>query len=131
MLFFGPISSLFDLATFGVLFWVIEANTASEHAVFQSGWFIEGLLSQTLIVYMLRTRKIPFLQSSPGGPVLVNTIIVMIAAVLLPFSAIGSAIGLVPVPLGYFFWLVGILLAYCLAVQVLKNWYLARFRSWI
>jgi P-type Mg2+ transporter len=131
MLFLGPISSLFDLATFGVLFWLFEANTAAQHPVFQSGWFIEGLLSQTLIVYLLRTRKIPFMQSWPGGPLLTSTVIVMILAVVLPFSFIGSAIGLVPLPRNYFFWLSGILLAYCLAVQVIKKWYLARFKSWI
>jgi Mg2+-importing ATPase len=131
MLFLGPLSSLFDLATFGILFWVIEANKGGQHAVFQSGWFIEGLLSQTLIVYMLRTRKIPFIQSWPGGPLLISTVIVMIVAAVLPFSAIGSAIGLVPVPPVYFFWLGGILLTYCLAVQVLKKWYLSRFKNWI
>jgi Mg2+-importing ATPase len=131
MLFLGPLSSLFDLATFGILFWVIEANPGGQRAVFQSGWFIEGLLSQTLIVYMLRTRKIPFVQSRPGGPLLISTISVMIVAAVLPFSAIGSAIGLVPVPPVYFFWLGGILLTYCLAVQVLKRWYLSRFKNWI
>jgi Mg2+-importing ATPase len=131
MLFLGPLSSLFDLATFGILFWVIEANPGGQRAVFQSGWFIEGLLSQTLIVYMLRTRKIPFIQSWPGGPLLISTISVMIVAAVLPFSAIGSAIGLVPVPPVYFFWLGGILLTYCLAVQVLKKWYLSRFKNWI
>ena len=131
MLFLGPLSSLFDLATFGVLFWVIGASAAGQHALFQSGWFIEGLLSQTLIVYMLRTRKIPFVQSWPGGPLLVSTVSVMIVAAMLPFSAIGSAIGMVPVPPVYFVWLGGILLAYCLAVQVLKKWYLTRFKGWI
>jgi Mg2+-importing ATPase len=131
MLFLGPLSSLFDLATFGILFWVIKANTGGQHAVFQSGWFIEGLLSQTLIVYMLRTRKIPFVQSWPGGPLLISTITVMIVAAVLPFSTIGFAIGLVPVPPVYFFWLGGILLTYCLAVQVLKKWYLSRFKGWI
>jgi Mg2+-importing ATPase len=119
------------VATFGILFWVLEANTPAQQAVFQSGWFIEGLLSQTLIVYMLRTRKIPFIQSWPGGPLLTSTVIVMIVAAVLPFSPIGSAIGLVPLPPIYFFWLGGILLAYCLTVQVLKKWYLLKFKSWI
>jgi Mg2+-importing ATPase len=131
MLFLGPISSLFDLATFAVLFWAIGVNVAAPQATFQSGWFIEGLLSQTLIVCMLRTRKIPFVQSWPGGPLLISTVIVMVIAAVLPFSRIGSAIGFVPVPLDYFFWLGGILLAYCLAVQGIKKWYLERFNSWI
>jgi len=131
MLFLGPISSLFDLVTFAILFWLIGPNVQARQAVFQSGWFIEGLLSQTLIVCMLRTRKIPFVQSWPGGPLLISTVIVMMVAVALPFSSIGSAIGFVPVPLGFFFWLAGILLAYCLAVQGIKRWYLYRFKSWI
>jgi len=131
MLFLGPISSMFDLATFGVLSWLIEVNSGTQHAVFQSGWFIEGLLSQTLIVYMLRTRKVPFIQSWPGGPLLTSTMIVMLVAVLLPFSLIGSAIGFVPLPPIYFFWLGGILLTYCVAVHAIKKWYLARFKSWI
>jgi Mg2+-importing ATPase len=131
MLFLGPISSVFDLATFGVLFWLLQANTIGRHSVFQSGWFIEGLLSQTLIVYMLRTRKIPFIQSRPGGPLLISTVIVMVVGLVLPFSFIGSAIGFVPLPPVYFFWLGGILLAYCLAVHAIKKWYLARYKSWI
>jgi Mg2+-importing ATPase len=131
MLFLGPISSLFDLATFAVLFWIFQANSVIKHPVFQTGWFIEGLLSQTLIVYMLRTRKIPFVQSWPSGPLLISTVIVMIVAVVLPFSFTGSAIGFVPLPPVYFFWLGGILLAYCLAVHAIKKWYLGRFKSWI
>jgi P-type Mg2+ transporter len=131
MLFLGPISSLFDLVTFGVLFWIFEASTATQHPVFQTGWFIEGLLSQTLIVYMLRTRKIPFVQSWPGGPLLISTMVVMMVAAMLPFSFIGSAIGFVPLPPVYFLWLGGILLSYCLAVHAVKKWYLARFKSWI
>lgn len=130
MLFLGPISSMFDLATFGILFWIFEANTVTNHPVFQTGWFIEGFLSQTLIVYMLRTRKIPFVQSWPGGPLLISTVVMMVAVVL-PFSFIGSAIGFVPLPPFYFFWLGGILLTYCLAVHAVKKWYLARFTSWI
>lgn len=131
MLLLGPISSLFDLVTFGILFRLFEGDTVAQHTLFQSGWFIEGLLSQTLIVYFLRTRKIPFVQSSPGGPLLTSTLIVMMAAVVLPFSFIGSAIGFVPLPPAYFLWLGGILVSYCLAVQVVKRWYLARFGSWI
>jgi Mg2+-importing ATPase len=131
MVVLGPVSSLFDLATFGVLFWLLGANVFAKQAVFQSGWFMEGLLSQTLIVCMLRTRRIPFFQSWPSAPVLISMVLVMIIAVTLPFSSIGSAIGLVQVPLSYFFWLGGILLAYCLATQFVKQWFLYQFKSWI
>jgi Mg2+-importing ATPase len=131
MLLVGPVSSLFDLVTFGVLFSLLGADAVAQHAVFQSGWFVEGLISQTFIVCMLRTRKIPFLQSWPGGPLLVSTILAMIIGAVLPFSIVGSAIGLVPLPRSYFLYLGGILLAYCLSVQLLKCWYLKQFRSWI
>jgi Mg2+-importing ATPase len=131
MLLVGPVSSLFDLVTFGVLFSLLGSNAVAQQAVFQSGWFVEGLMSQTLIVCMLRTRKIPFLQSWPGGPLLVSTILAMMIAAILPFSVVGSAIGLVALPRSYFLYLGGILLAYSLSVQLLKRWYLKQFRSWI
>jgi P-type Mg2+ transporter len=131
MLFLGPISSVFDIVTFGVLWWIIGANTAEKQALFQSGWFVEGLLSQTLIVYMIRTRRIPFFQSWPCGPLLATTIVTMAVGATLPFSPIGSAIGLVNLPLVYFFWLGGVLLGYCLLVQAVKSWFLHRFKAWI
>ena len=68
MLFFGPVSSIFDYVTFGLMFFVLKANTPEHQSLFQSAWFVEGLLSQTLIVHMIRTRKIPFLQSNPRRP---------------------------------------------------------------
>ena len=131
MLFLGPISSVFDLVTFGVLIWIIGANTVAKQALFQSGWFVEGLLSQTLIVHLLRTRRFPFLQSWPGGPLLATTVVAMVVAAILPFSWVGWAIGLVQLPTVYFFWLGGILLAYCLVVQAVKRWFLCRFKAWI
>ena len=67
MVFFGPISSIFDVLTFSLMWWVFKANTPEMQTLFQSGWFVEGLLSQTLIVHMIRTRKIPFIQSRPSG----------------------------------------------------------------
>ncbi|WP_162873566.1 cation transporting ATPase C-terminal domain-containing protein, partial [Klebsiella pneumoniae] len=65
MVFFGPISSIFDVLTFSLMWWVFKANTPDMQTLFQSGWFVEGLLTQTLIVHMIRTRKIPFIQSRP------------------------------------------------------------------
>ena len=68
MLFFGPVSSIFDYATFAVLWYVFGARTVGQASLFQSGWFVEGLLSQTLIVHMIRTRRIPFIQSRASWP---------------------------------------------------------------
>lgn len=131
MFVFGPLSSVFDLATFALLWWLFGVGTGEQRAFFQSGWFVEGLISQTLIVHMIRTRKIPFWQSWACPPLLATTIVVMLAGAILPFTAIGSAIGLVRLPLVYFLWLSGILVAYCLLTQVVKTWFLRRYRSWI
>ncbi len=73
MVFFGPISSIFDILTFGLMWWVFHANTVEMQTLFQSGWFIEGLLSQTLIVHMIRTRRIPFVQSRAARPLFAMT----------------------------------------------------------
>ncbi|WP_237727311.1 cation transporting ATPase C-terminal domain-containing protein, partial [Cronobacter dublinensis] len=79
---------------------------------------------------MLRTRKIPFIQSRAALPVLVTTFIVMAVGVAIPFSPLGHWIGLVPLPLAYFPWLAGILFAYCVVAQLMKRFYIRRFGQW-
>ncbi|EOL8971295.1 magnesium-translocating P-type ATPase [Cronobacter dublinensis] len=130
MLWIGPTSSLFDIATFAVMWFVFAANTPAMQSLFQSGWFVEGLLSQTLVVHMLRTRKIPFIQSRAALPVLVTTFIVMAVGVAIPFSPLGHWIGLIPLPLAYFPWLACILFAYCVVAQLMKRFYIRRFGQW-
>jgi Mg2+-importing ATPase len=127
MLFFGPVSSIFDYVTFGLLFFVLKANTPAQQSLFQSGWFVEGLLSQTLIVHMIRTRKIPFLQSSPALSLALATAAVMAVGVILPFTPFGRSLGMVALPLRFFGWLVGILLAYAALAQGVKSWYVRRY----
>ena len=103
-----------------------------EHqTLFQSGWFIEGLLSQTLIVHMIRTRKVPFIQSCASWQVTGLTLLIMPIGILLPFTPFGSSIGLEALPLSYFPWLIGILLSYCILTQLIKNWYIHRFTKWL
>lgn len=130
MLWIGPTSSLFDITTFALMWYVFAANTPEMQSLFQSGWFVEGLLSQTLVVHMLRTRKIPFIQSRAALPVLLTTACVMIAGVLLPFSSLGASIGLTPLPWSYFPWLVATLCGYCLVAQGMKTLYIKRFGQW-
>jgi len=127
MLFFGPVSSVFDYATFALLFFVFKANTPARQSLFQSGWFVEGLLSQTLIVHMIRTRKIPFLQSSPSLPLALTTAAVMAVGIALPFSPFASSFGMVPLPSQFFAWLLVILLAYAALAQIVKSWYVRRY----
>ncbi|MCB6971799.1 MULTISPECIES: magnesium-translocating P-type ATPase [Butyricimonas] len=131
MIYIGPISSIFDIATYLVMWYVFKCNSPEHQALFQSGWFIEGLLSQTLIVHMIRTRKIPFIQSTASWPVVGLTLLIMVVGIILPFSNVGAAIGLVPLPWSYFPWLVVILLSYCVLTQVIKQWYIKRFTRWL
>ncbi len=130
MVCLGPTSSIFDIATFALMWFVFAANSPDRQALFQSGWFLESLLSQTLVVYMLRTRKIPFLQSTPTLPVLLMTGLVMLFGLYIPFSFLGHIVGLEPLPLTYFPWLVGILLCYCLVTQFAKQQYIRLFGRW-
>lgn len=131
MLCFGPLSSLFDLTTFGVLWFIFQAHAPAMQALFQSGWFVEGLLSQTLIVHLIRTRKIPFLQSRASVPVLFGTGTIMLVGLLLPLTPAGAIIGLQPLPWGYFPWLLGTLLVYCVLAQFIKVRSLQWVGSWL
>lgn len=131
MLFIGPISSIFDYATFAVMWFVFKANMPEHQSLFQSGWFIEGLLSQTLIVHMIRTKKIPFIQSWAAAPVVALTSLIMLIGIGIPFSPIASALKLQPLPLNYFPWLIGVLAGYCVLTQLVKTWFIKRFNQWL
>lgn len=127
----GPISSIFDITTFVVMWNVFGANTVAEQSLFQSGWFVVGLLTQTLIVHMIRTQKIPFIQSTASVPVLLLTALIMGIGIYIPFSPLGVAVGLQPLPLSYFPWLLGILTGYAVLIQFLKRLYIKKFHSWL
>lgn len=131
MLFIGPISSVFDITTFALMWYVFSADSVEHQSLFQSGWFIEGLLTQTLIVHMIRTEKVPFIQSTARAPLVLLTALIMAIGVALPFSPIGHSVGLVPLPWSYFPWLVGTLLSYCFLTQVIKVWYIRRHGQWL
>ena len=131
MLFIGPISSIFDYATYGLMWFMFGANTPEQASLFQSGWFIEGLLSQTLIIHMIRTAKVPFFQSTAALPVIVTTGVIMAIGIVTPFTAFGASVGMVPLPFGYFPWLVAILGSYCVLTQTIKVWYIRKFGKWL
>jgi P-type Mg2+ transporter len=131
MIFIGPISSIFDVITFLVMWYVFGANSPARQTLFQSGWFIESLATQTLIVHMIRTAKVPFVQSRATIPVLLTTGAIIAAGLVLPFIPLGSKLGLVPLSASYFAWLVVILLSYSVLTQVVKGWYIRRFGSWL
>ncbi len=131
MVFLGPTSSVFDITTFCLMWFVFGANRPEMQPLFQSGWFIEGLLSQTLIVHMIRTQKIPFFQSMPATPVLLLTLAIMATGIVLPFIPFGAHVGLVPLPMSYFPWLALTLISYCTLTQLVKLWYIRRFGQWL
>ena len=131
MVAIGPISSIFDIVTFIVMWHVFGANAVERQSLFQSGWFVVGLLTQTLIVHMIRTQHIPFIQSRAATPVILLTASVMAIGIYLPFSPLGAHVGMSPLPAPYFPWLVGILLSYCLLTQLVKGWYIRRYHAWL
>ena len=131
MVCIGPISSIFDVVTFLVMWNVFHANTVARQSLFQSGWFVVGLLTQTLIVHMIRTQHIPFIQSRAAAPVIVLTASIMAFGIYLPFSSLGAHLGMVPLPLSYFGWLAAILLSYCVLTQLIKTIYIRRFKQWL
>ncbi|MEU8462266.1 magnesium-translocating P-type ATPase [Streptomyces sp. NPDC029003] len=131
MVTIGPISSIFDIAMFVIMWNVFAADNEAAQSLFQSGWFVEGLLSQTLIVHMIRTRKIPFVQSRASWPVMVMTVLAVLTGLWLPFSPLAPSLGFVALPAGYFPWLIGVLLAYCTLTQLVKTWYIRTFKTWL
>ncbi len=131
MLYIGPVSSIFDYATFAVLWFVFKANSPEQQALFQSGWFVEGLLSQVLIVHMIRTKKIPFIQSWASAPVVALTSLIMVIGLALPFTPFAAALKMQPLPLNYFPWLLAILVAYAFCTEFAKNWFIRRFNEWL
>ncbi|MCK9800745.1 magnesium-translocating P-type ATPase [Pseudomonas sp. MAFF 302030] len=127
MLFFGPISSIFDITTFALMWYVFDANTPDHQTLFQSGWFVVGLLTQTLIVHMIRTPKIPFLQSRAALPLMVMTGIIMAVGIFLPMGPLAHYFKLQALPSLYFVFLPLILLAYMALTQAVKGFYVRRF----
>ncbi|UXL37264.1 magnesium-translocating P-type ATPase [Pseudomonas fragi] len=127
MLFFGPISSIFDILTFGLMWYVFKANTPEHQTLFQSGWFVVGLLTQTLIVHMIRTPKIPFLQSRAAMPLMVMTGVIMAVGIFLPMGPLAAYFKLQALPPLYFVFLPMILLAYMVLTQAVKGFYIRKF----
>ncbi|WP_175650244.1 magnesium-translocating P-type ATPase [Pseudomonas sp. Marseille-P9899] len=127
MLFFGPLSSIFDILTYGLMWFVFAANTPEHQTLFQSGWFVEGLLSQTLVVHLIRTRKLPFMHSRAGWPLLVMTLVIVAVGLLLPMSPLASYFKLQALPWTYFPFLLVILLGYVSVVQAMKGWFTRRY----
>jgi len=138
MMFIGPMSSIFDYATyllmlffFGCIRFTFPGTSpdmkASYEALFHTGWFVESILTQTLIVHVIRTRKIPFFQSMASPLLLFFTILIMAVAVYLPYSPVAAFLGFVPLPAIYWAWIAGFLALYCVLTHLVKSWFFRKF----
>jgi Mg2+-importing ATPase len=126
MVCIGPLSSIFDYITFGVMAWGFGA--LANPALFQTGWFVESLLSQTLIVHVIRTGRIPFVESRPSNTLLWMTLAICALGAWLPFSPFANWLGLTGLPAVYWPVLVAILVSYLTLTQFVKAWAIRRFR---
>jgi P-type Mg2+ transporter len=127
MLFIGPISSLFDYATYLTMYFIFGAQTLAGASLFQTGWFVESLLSQTLIIHVIRTRRIAFIESRASVPLLLTSLTVCGIGIWLPFSPLAHALGLTPLPPRYWLILAGMLAAYLALTHMMKSWFHRRF----
>lgn len=143
MKFFGPVSSFFDVITFLFLYFIFcpalcggEFAQLTETAaqtqfimLFQTGWFLESMWTQVLILHLLRTRRIPMLQSRPSGPVMFVTTVGILFFTVLTFTPLGKIIGMMAMPVSYFGFLVGVVILYLFVVTVAKGIYVRKYKE--
>ncbi len=138
MVFVGPISSLFDYATFALMWFFFKCNSFLDPAalpaqkemaarLFQTGWFVESLLTQTLIVHIIRTRKIPIFGSQASAQMTFTTLAIMAVGAWLPYSPLAPLLGLVPLPAIYWAWIGAFLAGYAIITTGVKSWFFNRF----
>ncbi|HUI96103.1 MAG TPA: magnesium-translocating P-type ATPase [Xanthobacteraceae bacterium] len=125
MVFIGPISSIFDYATYAMMLFVFDAWT--DPSLFQTGWFVESLLTQTLIIHIIRTAKVPFIESRASAALIATTIVVCLVGIVLPFTWAGEALGFAPLPRLYWPLVAALLLAYAAATHLVKLWFVRRW----
>jgi Mg2+-importing ATPase len=125
MVFIGPISSIFDYATYAMMLFVFDCWT--NPPLFQTGWFVESLLTQTLIIHIIRTAKIPFIESRASAPLIATTIVICVVGITLPFIWVGGALGFVPLPGLYWPLVATMLLSYATLTHLVKAWFVRRW----
>ena len=125
ILFIGPISSIFDYLTFFIMLYVFKCW--NNPALFHTGWFVESLFTQTLIIHVIRTNKIPFIQSRASWPLIVTSLAIVAVGAWLTVSPLATTLGFVPLPPSFWLFLAAMLLGYALLTQVVKTWFVRRF----
>ena len=128
ILFIGPISSIFDYTTYFVMLYVFNCWDPSRSSLFQTGWFVESLMTQTLIIHVIRTNKLPFLQSMPSVPLILTSTIIMMVGLWLPHSGLASSLGFTELPALYWPILLATLLCYIVLTQTVKVWLIKKGR---
>jgi Mg2+-importing ATPase len=129
MFLFGPISSLFDFATFFVMLYLF--NAWANPALFQTAWFTESLCTQTLVIFAIRTRKSPFWKSKPSLPLVISSFAVVTVALLIPFTIVGDWFNMIRLPLTFYLILVGFIASYMLLVELIKRWFYRRYAEYL
>jgi len=123
MMVIGPVSSLFDFVTFGVLWFIFRAP----ESLFRTGWFLESLCTQTLVIHIIRTGKVPFLESRPSPFLVFTSIYISTIGLVIPFTPLGRHFGFVQPPAAFFVALLCILAAYLSVVQIVKAWFIRKY----
>jgi Mg2+-importing ATPase len=123
MILLGPISSIFDFLTFFIMIYVFNAT----ESLFQTAWFIESLFTQTLVIFIIRTRRTPFYKSKPGRLLLLSSLSIIALALILPFTPLGTLFEFVVPPFKFFMFLVGLIAAYLMLVEIVKRWFYKRY----
>jgi Mg2+-importing ATPase len=123
MTIIGPISSIYDFLTFGVLLWVFHAST--NESLFHTGWFVESLATQTLVVFVIRTATNP-LKSRPSRPLLISVLAIVVVATVLPYTPLGSLLRFTPLPLSLLAVIAFLAVTYLFLVQAVKSWFYRR-----
>ena len=123
MVYIGPISSIFDFLTFFIMLLVFNAAVP----LFQTAWFMESLCTQTLVIFIIRTRRSPFYKSRPSRLLTFSSLCVVALAIIIPFTPLGALFGFVEPPLSFFAVLVGLIVAYLIMVEVVKRWFYRRY----
>ena len=143
MVWMGPISSVFDILTFIFLYFIIVPLVTGHHYVhgsesalqfiilFQTGWFIESMWSQTMVIHMLRTAKVPFVQSRPAWLVILMTLVAAFFVTSLPYGPLVNIRRLAPLGLPYFLFLICIIFLYMFSVTVIKKFYIKKYKEWL
>ncbi|KAM5577129.1 hypothetical protein ABKV19_007801 [Rosa sericea] len=127
----GPVCTLFDVTTLLFLWFYYKADSLEDLVFFHTAWFIEGLLMQTLIIHLIRTEKIPFIQEFASWPVLCSTVLVSAIGIAIPFTPIGAVMGFIKLPLSYFGFLVVLFIGYFVVGQVVKRLYIFVYKTWL